>query len=185
MSQFDVDDGALSHISTEFNVDIALVKRIHNFFVSSINGMKDQYLAHIIRIMEIYIRQKTGSRFFQINCQPLDIQSKQLNVGCAQYLPKQSFTIFFHPRMDEKQLRVCLAHELGHLFLLEYANAQKENGEPLLTDKTLTEPLSSIFGAFTILDKNKHYETCREKYNHPSREAVISDCILLSGKAGD
>jgi Zn-dependent peptidase ImmA (M78 family) len=184
MSQFEVVDNTISYISNEFDVETNIVKSIHAFFNQVLDGVKYQYLAHIIRTMEIYIRQKTNNPIFQINCQQLDIKSQLLNVGCAQYFPKKFFTIFFHPRMEERQLRVCLAHELGHLFLIECVNDLKKEGEHLHTAEAFTEPLSSIFGVFTILDKNKFYESCCSNYNHKSWESIVSDFVFLGDKAG-
>jgi len=105
-----------------------------------------------------------------------------LNVGCAQYFPKQFFTVFFHPNMEERHLRVCLAHELGHLFIIELVNENKNDGETLLNAGALTEPLSSIFGIFTIMDKNDFYKDRGRKLNHNSWEKILEDFILLQNK---
>jgi hypothetical protein len=51
--------------------------------------------------------------------------------------------------MDDKQLRVCLAHELGHLFFIEMLNDGQKEGEKTFTPATLTELISSILVIFT------------------------------------
>jgi Zn-dependent peptidase ImmA (M78 family) len=123
--------------------------------------------------METYIRRKTKNPMFQINTFPIDADAKVLNVGCAQYFPKRYFSIFFHPRMDEKQLRVCLAHELGHLFLIELSNENKTDESELLDKDAVTEPLSSVFGIFTIMDKNLFYKENALEFNHHSWEEIV------------
>ena len=182
-SQFSVDDEKFAFISREFNVDEKTVRTVYNIFRKVLNDVKYQYLAHIIRSMETYIRKKTNNPMFQINCQPLDLNNSTIfNIGCAQYFRGQYFTIFFDPRMDEKQLRVCLAHELGHLFIVELLNERLETGTKPFTNETNTEPVSSIFGAFTILDKNHFYQEQEKSYNHGTWEDIIRDFVMLDSK---
>jgi len=182
MAEFEITDERIKALSQCFNVHEDTVRLVQNLFSKVISGVKNQYLAHIIRCMEAYIRKKTGNLIFQINSFPMSPDSPMLNVGCAQYFPKQFFTVFFHPKMDEKQLRVCLAHELGHLFLIELINENKNDGEPLLNEKALTEPLSSIFGIFTITEKNDFYEDLGRRLNHNSWDDIVEDFILLQKK---
>jgi Zn-dependent peptidase ImmA (M78 family) len=179
MPEFSVTDEKIARISTQFQVEESLVELVHKIFSAVTDGVKNQYLAHIIRCMESYIRKKTGNPMFQINTFPIDPDSPALNVGCAQYYPKRYFSIFFHPRMDERQLRVCLAHELGHLFIIELLNeAAADDSEPY--DKTTaTEPLSSIFGIFTIMDKNHFYKERAINFNHHSWEEIVRAFVHL------
>jgi hypothetical protein len=183
MGDFNIDDTKLNFISDSFEVNIQRVRIVHEIFTRVISGVKNQYLAHIIRCMEVFIRKETGNPMFQINTFPMDTDSPVFNVGCAQYYPKRYFSIFFHPRMDDKQLRVCLAHELGHLFLIEMLNEAKQKGESL-TPAVLTEPISSIFGIFTIMDKNAFYQNCAELFNHNSWQSIVNSFVKLQDKAG-
>jgi hypothetical protein len=182
MSDFSVTDEKIAHISTRFQVKESEVKLIYNIFSGVIGGVKDQYLAHIIRCMESYIRKKTKNPMFQINTSPIDPDSPMLNVGCAQYYPKRYFSIFFHPRMDERQLRICLAHELGHLFIIELLNEVTTDGSKPLDKTTVTEPLSSIFGIFTIMDKNHFYKEKALNFNHHSWEEIVQAFVHLQDK---
>jgi hypothetical protein len=182
MADYLITDTKLHYIAEQFHVKLESVRLVHKIFVDVISGVKNQYLAHIIRSMELYIRKKTSNPMFQINCFPINPESPVLSVGCAQYFPKRCFAIFFHPRMDDKQLRVCLAHELGHLFIIELLN---EGAAPQTYDpKTMTEPLSSIFGIFTIMDKNNFYQDCAELFNHDSWQSIVTSFINLQHKAG-
>jgi hypothetical protein len=147
-----------------------------------IDEVKNQYLAHAIRCMEAYLRQKTNNPMFQIITSPIRSGSGVLNVGCAQYFEKKYFSIFFDPDMDEKQLRVCLSHELGHLFIVEILNDVNPNGAGFFDETTLTEPLSSIFGIFTMMDKNYFYSESVSKYQHLSFNALIEDFKHLQNR---
>jgi hypothetical protein len=182
MSEFSITDEKIAHISSQFHIKKSDTELVHNLFSRVIDGVKNQYLAHIIRCMESYIRQKTGNPMFQINTFPIDPNSPVLNVGCAQYYPKCYFTIFFHPRMDEKQLRACLAHELGHLFIIELLNEEKTDDSKLFDKTTLTEPLSSVFGIFTIMDKNHFYREKAPNFNHHSWEEIVQAFVHLQEK---
>jgi hypothetical protein len=184
MSDFSIDDKKLKFISESFEVDIKRIRIVHAIFGKVISEVKNQYLAHIIRCMEAFIRKETGNPMFQINTFPVDPKSPNFNVGCAQYFPKRYFSIFFHPRMDDKQLRVCLAHELGHLFLIELLNEGQKKGGKTFSPATLTEPISSVFGIFTIMDKNAFYESCSELLNHDSWQSIVDSFVKLQDKAG-
>jgi len=185
MSEFEINDVKIKRISQQFQVKEDTAKMVYAIFSKVISGVKHQYLAHLIRCMESYIRKETNNPFFQINCFALDPNSPMLSVGCAQYYPKMFFSIFFHPSMEEKQLRVCLAHELGHLFMIELVNKSKGEHEPLLDEKALTEPLSSIFGIFTIMDKNASYNDRRRKLSHNTWDDIVKDFIQLQSRVGN
>jgi Zn-dependent peptidase ImmA (M78 family) len=182
MPEFSINKGKIISISDQFQVKESDVDLVYRIFSRVIDGVKNQYLAHIIRCMESYIRQKTGNPMFQINTFPLDSDSPVLNVGCAQYYPKRYFSIFFHPCMEEKQLRVCLAHELGHLFIIELLNEEKTDGSEPLDKTTRTEPLSSIFGLFTVADKTHFYKETAQKFNYRSWEELVQAFVVLQKK---
>jgi Zn-dependent peptidase ImmA (M78 family) len=182
MSEFSVTDEKIAYISNQFQMKKSNVELVHKIFSKVIDRVKNQYLVHIIRCMESYIRQKTGNLMFQINTFPLSPDSQVLNVGCAQYYPKRCFSIFFHPCMDEKQLRACLAHELGHLFIIELLNEGKTDCARLLDKTTLTEPLSSIFGIFTIMDKNHFYKEIAQNFNLHSWKEIVQAFVHLQEK---
>jgi Zn-dependent peptidase ImmA (M78 family) len=182
MPEFSVTGEKTASISQRFQVDESTVELVHNLFTKVTDGVKNQYLAHIIRCMESYIRQATGNPMFQINTYSLDPDSPALNVGCAQYYPKRYFSIFFHPRMEERQLRVCLAHELGHLFIIELLNEVITDGTKSFDKTTITEPLSSIFGIFTIMDKNHFYKEKALDFNHHSWEEIVQAFTHLQEK---
>jgi Zn-dependent peptidase ImmA (M78 family) len=182
MPEFSVTNEKIAHISAQFRIEDSLVRLVHQIFSDLTDGVRNQYLAHIIRCMESFIRKETGNPMFQINTFPIDPESPVLNVGCAQYFPKRYFSIFFHPRMDEKQLRVCLAHELGHLFILELLNEKTADGSTPYNAKNVTEPLSSIFGIFTIMDKNHFYREKARNFNHHSWEEIVQAFAHLQRK---
>ena len=133
----------------------------------------------MIRAMEQYLRKEIDNPFFKIECQAVRENAPFFDIGVAQYHPKRYFTIFYHPKMDVKKLRVCLAHELGHLFLIEIFN---NSSDETFTENNNTEPISSIFGIFTIFHKNFFYEKGSRILNHKSPEDIIKDFLQLNNK---
>jgi Zn-dependent peptidase ImmA (M78 family) len=143
------------------------------------NDMKRQYLAHVIRTMEERLRQISGNEMFRIVCSPVDETSKVLGIAGAQYFKNRYFAIYYHPKTEEKQLRVLLAHELGHLFLIELMNSKLDQQ---FDEKTKIEPLATLFGIFTIFDKNEFYHNKTTPFKHKSPEEILSDFSLLMNR---
>ena len=134
--------------------------------------MQRQYLAHIIRTLEDLLRKATGNEMFRIICSPVDENSRNIGIARAQYFPKRYFAIYYHPKTDEKQLRVLLAHELGHLFLVELMSTTFDKR---YDETTMAEPASTILGIFTILDKNNFYHNRITPFKHQTPDDVIGD----------
>jgi Zn-dependent peptidase ImmA (M78 family) len=178
MAEFNVTEEIISEISKQFSVSEKTVKMLHEFFTEITKRIKDQYLAHIIRTMEERLRQLPGNEMFRIECSPVDAKEKSLGIANAHYYKGRYFSIFYHPDTEEKQLRIMIAHELGHLFLIEYLNAAQDF--PEYDENSRTEPLSSILGIFTILDKNDFYHNKTNPYKHKSAGQVLNDFYLLN-----
>ena len=107
--------------------------------------------------------------------------SADLKVACASYQKNCFFSIYYPAHLEEKKLRVCLAHELGHLYLIEYANHLLENAP--FDEGTDTEPLSSVFGILAILDKNDFYATIQnKKLIHKSWNDLLRDFKALNNR---
>jgi len=182
MSDFTVTDEVISKIAKQYNISKHIVENLHTFYADFAEGMKKQYLAHIIRTMEDRLRVVSGNAMFRIVCSPVDINSKELGIAKAQYYKKRYFAIYYHPKTDEKQLRVLLAHELGHLFLVELANSTLDTQ---YNEETQIEPLATILGIFTIFDKNDFYHNKTAPFKHKSPEDILKDFSLLRNRGND
>jgi Zn-dependent peptidase ImmA (M78 family) len=152
MPDFTVTSDIVQGISEMFGVSTETVDRLNKFHQTITTGMKHQYLAHVIRTMEEKLRKLPGNEMFRIICSPVDENSKNMGIAGADYYTGRYFAIFYHPKTDEKQLRIMLAHEVGHLFLVELYNSYFESD---INEHTMIEPMSTILGIFTILDKNE------------------------------
>jgi hypothetical protein len=102
-----------------------------------------------------------------------------LGIAGANYYKGRYFAIFYHPDTDEKQLRIMLAHELGHLFLVELYNSRSYSQ---IDEHTMIEPMSTILGILAILDKNDFYHNKTVPFKHKSPEDVLDDFALLKNR---
>ena len=174
MSLFSVDTEKINHIAERFETKQKTVEELHRKY-SELNGrMKDQFLAHVMRSLEEYIREHHNAPLFRITCRASTNNPALKGTGCASYKEKLSFNIVYDSNMDPRQARVVIAHELGHLFAITVFNRDY---------KEKHEPLSSIFGIFTILDKNDFYAEKTVPFQHKSWQDIVSDFLLLKNRA--
>ena len=176
MPSFVVTNEIISEIVNQYNVSKKMVENLHEFYVSFVVDMKKHYLAHIIRTMEERLRTISGNAMFRIVCSPVDVNTRVLGIARAQYFKNRYFAIYYHPNTDEKQLRVQIAHELGHLFLIEMVNSQLNKQ---YNENTGAEPYASILGIFAILDKNEFYHNMTAPFKHNSPDEVLNDFKLM------
>jgi len=177
---FNIVDNTISQIAKQWGISPKIVKKIYLFYKEFSINLEQQYLAHIIRTVEEYLREITENNLFTIRCQPYPPDSQKLDIASAQYFKNDCFIIFYHPKMDKKQVRIQIAHELGHMFFLEMAN--KILGKEI-NKNISTEPFATVLGIFMIADKNNFYYSMLKDttapFIHDSLGAIISDFILL------
>jgi hypothetical protein len=180
VSDFKVTNEVIKIVSKTFCISENTVINFHNIYQNVIaDTMKRHYLAHVIRAMEEKLRDIPGNEMFRIICTPVAADSKNIGIAGSCYYKGRFFAIFYHPKTDEKQLRIMLAHELGHLFLVELVNSKTGSN---YDEKTEIEPISTILGIFTILDKNEFYHNKTAPFKHNTADDVIKDFQLLSNR---
>jgi len=173
--EFVITDERLSRIAKEFRLPQESVEKLHAEFEVLKKQIKDHYLAHISRVLEVYFKEKTGNREFFIECKPFRINAPGQRGAVSIYHRFHRFSINYDSTLSERERRINIAHELGHLYLLAryYAETGKEC-EPKFEETT--EPLSSIFGLFTISDKNHFYENLIDSgRNHNDWQSILDD----------
>ncbi|MGP1602533.1 ImmA/IrrE family metallo-endopeptidase [Treponema sp.] len=180
MPVFKINEEKIETIAKELKVDKDVVALLSKHYTKIQNGMKEQYLAHIIRTMEVQLQELTENQMFKIIVDPVPLSDTNFTAR-AQYQQGQFFWICYPSHLDDIQLRVYLAHELGHLYLVEYINNIDKTAN--LTEKSNMEPLSTVFGILAILDKNDFYSTIsKKKLLHKTWESVIDDFKQLAKK---
>lgn len=174
MGKFKFTENVKNEICAKINVSEKAVDIIHKLYGDFSEKMKSQYLAHLIRTVEEKLREKPGYSNFIIQCKPFAFDNDKIKkYGSAQYFEEQQFyCIFYSPKLEEKLIRVIIAHELGHLILETYRE-QIGSGET-------TEPLSSVFGILAILEKNEFYSSEANHFLHENYQAIINDFSNIS-----
>ncbi|MDR2953196.1 MAG: hypothetical protein LBU82_08145 [Treponema sp.] len=182
--EFDITSEKIDKIVSSYNAQgISItrdnIEQVHDEFKKLTTNIKGQYLAHITRVMENYFREMTDNPLFFIKYTPYKSSERKTSCGAVFY-PGRRFVIFYPSELPEKDLRVRLAHELGHLFLLASLENKKIDKRIPVYEGT-TEPLSSVFGIFTISDKNHFYANALESdRNHGNWDAILDDFLALT-----
>ena len=162
-------------IANDFGIPINSVENLFQNFVKLRDQIKDHYLAHISRVLETYFKEKTGNREFFIECKPFRVITPGLRGAVSYYHPLHRFTINYNNNLPERERRINIAHELGHLYLFANYCAEKGIDKSFKYERT-TEPLSSIFGLYIISDKNNFYENlAASDRNHNNWQEILDD----------
>lgn len=178
LERFKINSKKINEIAKCFDVKPESVELMNAKYQEISSGIKYQYLAHVIRTVETEIRKKPNFGLFQIQCVPVENGAMPCGFGSAQYYEENLYIIYYDPGMDEKQLRIVIAHELGHLVVETMIKNENPNAG-------ISEPLSSIFGVLTILDKNDFYHSRTKPYQHASAEEIIRDFLLLKNRSNE
>lgn len=174
MVDYKINEEKILAIAERFSTNEETIKNMNKVYGDISSGIKYQYLAHVIRTVEEKVGRHIGEARFQIKCIAVPAGAN-VNFGCAQYFGNDLYIIYY-PEIDEKQIRIVIAHELGHLVVETLLKDEDPN-------KGVSEPLSSIFGILTILDKNDFYQSRTSKYQHTTWEQILDDFILLGNRA--
>ena len=166
MNNFRMDSIKEKYISDSFEIKPKTINELYQKYTELNSLNQKQYLAHIMRSLEEYIRSTQNAPFFRITCKPSSNNSEIKGTGCASYKKKQSFNIVYDSQLNPKQARVVIAHELGHLFWITLSERDYAD---------IHEPLSSIFGIFTIMDKNEFYANKATQFQHDTWQHIVED----------
>ena len=176
LTEYEINLIAEKFNTTKENIEKIRDKFDKSFLDDDANLFKNEYLAHLIRSMERVLREKTKNPLFRIIVEALREEDPLHHAGTADYKVGKYFAVFYHPLMEPKQLRICLAHELGHLFLAALMEAPD-------SEEFSSEPIASVFGILAILQKNWFYSGECEKFNHDNTKALISDFCLMANRS--
>jgi len=178
--EFEIDDAKLQQITKEFPVSKEVVEIIYKEYKNFSPCLQGQYLAHVMRGLECYFRKKMKNDRFIVICEPYkEFCQGQKQASAFYFRPRimirsrdkknSSFIINYNDKLPEKMLRDYLAHEIGHLFWV--ASIEMIINRDISTG---TEPLSSIFGIFTMSEKNDFYDNYDvTKRNHVDWQELL------------
>ena len=163
-NEFKIDDAKIETISREFSIPKNKVETLHKAFLTFSPYLQGQFLAHVMRGIECYFRKMMKNDRFIVICEPYKEFCQGQKQASAYYYPPRmmirsrdkqnsSFIINYNDKLPDKELRDYIAHEIGHLFWVATADIISKQDV-----SARTEPLSSIFGIFTMSEKNDYYD---------------------------
>jgi len=160
INDFVIDKQKLKILAAKFNIKEDNCKWLFELYENSVSkSIREQYLAHIIRSLELSMRKMTGNKLFVINCVPMENSFRN---AIGKYNEGYCFIIYFNKNLPEYEKRNAIAHELGHLFMVAFANdllfKKYSQSKKIYGDGHDMEPLASLFGVFVIAAKNKFYQ---------------------------
>lgn len=179
--EFLITPERLNIIADTFDIPIDSVKQLHNSFLQIEDQIKKHRLAHISRVLEAAIKRMKKNPRFLIVYKPYAVQTLNRRGSMSQCLPEK-FTILYDDMLDEKDIRVNISHELGHLYLAEcYKASANANEFTSMKLERTTEPLSTIFGIFVVSNKNHFYNNLETfVHKHDDWDKIFEDFKNLS-----
>ena len=160
-------------IEASLSVSPKNIDKFEKLYNNLLKDISYQYLAHIIRTLETYIRENKGMNFFRITCNPAKPEEPAKGLAWGLYRPNYSYDINYDETASEVQARVAIAHELGHLFCIVELGSK--------ADKS-SEPLSSLFGIIAMIHK---FQMLNQKQHHKSEDDIIADFSLLRNRKNE
>lgn len=186
INDFVIDGSKIKQLAVKFSIEENNCKKLFELYENSVSkSIKAQYLAHIIRSLELSMRKMTGNKLFAINCVPMPKGSIIRNAQ-GRYNEGLCFIVYFNEDLQEQEKRNAIAHELGHLFMVAFANQQFKTNKRLnkmYGDGHDMEPLASLFGVFAMAAKNQFYQNealvCEKKITAHGWDGLINDFLKL------
>jgi len=182
MSNFKIDnkdDPKISFIAQKLNIEETMLKEFLPAFDKFYETVWHQHLAHLMRAMELFVRERTNNQYFNIvwKKMPDDFKISLSAVSLAIGLKwPDRYGIVTPSKLDNdedlRQLRVYVAHEMGHLFFSTINNNKEKE-----KDEKLHQDMANIFGVFAMLERNEFYHETVPKIRHPTWENVIDDFV--------
>lgn len=80
--------------------------------------------------------------------------------------------IFFYDKLEPKQIRYLIAHELGHIFFKFFGQDNGKNSERI-------ENVSNLFAYIALVDKNDFYSSAKSNFTAPNRLALLSEFLHI------
>jgi Zn-dependent peptidase ImmA (M78 family) len=167
MAVFQLDDNKIRVISERFGLPPANVRQIYDEYNEKINSlMAKQYLGHSIRAMEQFVYAEKGKRSFHVRCMELD------KILLPVYCDYDSYFLVWYPKnLNETEVRMAIAHELGHLFF----NTKERRQAYDETAKKNLEAVANVFGYFLLMGRNAFYSGKEDPFQDSAWQSIMTE----------
>ena len=189
-----IDNELKIRIKSELDIDDSDFNVILKIFTDIYLLIEKNYLSHLKNAIEDAVNEKRKGRIIkqvQENSNLTDagkasfkemLYSKQFRSFTILLLPLEmeqkafvrirggSALIYYSNKItDEKDLRIYLAHEFGHIIISEFYPNRKMN----------TQNNATLFAFFAILDKDIFYKTKAKELTHTSNSQLLQNVVSL------
>ncbi|MBQ0165504.1 MAG: hypothetical protein KBT02_00165 [Treponema sp.] len=156
-------------IQKDFKVKADAVEACQKSYNKIIGHVPYEYLAHLVRTMEIFVRDQEHKEYFRITLTPNQSVESIKDLAWGIYMG-DSYDIFYDDSVDDVQKRIAIAHELGHLFYDVITARDKDK----IKDR---ETASTLFGIAAMLHK---YQCKNDTPHYRSEEEILAQFKLLN-----
>jgi Zn-dependent peptidase ImmA (M78 family) len=168
-----MEDGICDELCAKFKVKAETCGDFDSFYTNTLlKKVQKKYLAHLVASIEEMINDglKDKSKYEESidsvikNTRRFSIIlfCDNINGGAKTYRCNNGALIVYNPRNKDKDIRVLIAHELGHI-----VNEQRKLPN--------TENNANLFAFFALSGKNKFYQSKYRDFFYPSDNAIIRD----------
>lgn len=172
--QPEIEDHYLSHLVS--SIETIINKEKINSFLKSINKNLNLNEEDRRELLNFVVNNKF--RFYPI----LLRKTKGLPLPASvdfmwrDNIQSEGAIIYYSAEItDKKQLRIFIAHELGHIYFETISKIKRDN------DKYSLEDYSNLFALFTIIDKDNFYNyRCKELTEENTLTSINSILSILS-----
>ena len=172
--QPEIEDHYLSHLVS--SIETIINKEKVNSFLKSINKNLNLNEEDRRELLNFVVNNKF--RFYPI----LLRKTKGLPLPASvdfmwrDNIQSEGAIIYYSAEItDKKQLRIFIAHELGHIYFETISKIKRDN------DKYSLEDYSNLFALFTIIDKDNFYNyRCKELTEENTLTSINSILSILS-----
>jgi Zn-dependent peptidase ImmA (M78 family) len=176
MSKFKPSKDKLNYISNNLDVKEDLTNILLNSFVQFYNeNVRKQHLASVMRGLELYIRRATGQNDFKIVWSEVDSK-----FGVGLYYKDRTmskYAIAVPKELTDKEARLFVAHELGHLFCAKFFTTY--DGGKLVMNKSLMHKMANVFAVFTLMERTDFYNEKAPKMLYGDYEEIIKSIMSM------
>lgn len=171
--QPEIEDHYLSHLVS--SIETIINKEKVNSFLKSINKNLNLNEEDRRELLNFVVNNKF--RFYPI----LLRKTKGLPLPASvdfmwrDNIQSEGAIIYYSAEItDKKQLRIFIAHELGHIYFETISKIKRDN------DKYSLEDYSNLFALFTIIDKDNFYNyRCKELTEENTLTSIDSILSIL------
>jgi hypothetical protein len=176
-----VDTVIVDHLCRTFKVTEDDCKRLNDYFTAKIEPrMKKKYLSHLVAVVEDLINEQLKKQAIP------SVSGQDTSEAKLEKALRRSFSIFlienknmgkaktynynggvviaYNPQNDIKDIRLMIAHELGHMVNKMQKEVNNEEG------------LANLFAFLAINERNEHYKVpiSEKDYIYHSDEEIIN-----------